>query len=283
MAILIPAGKYVVAVSGGVDSVVLLDHLMQHPEYELIVAHFDHGIRDDSHEDEAFVGSLARHYGLPYESRREDLGAQASEELARTRRYEFLREIARKYDAQLVTAHHADDAVETVAINLMRGTGWRGLAVLDSDILRPLLDMGKQEIITYAKAHNLTWHEDSTNSSDAYLRNRLRRKMIALTDEQKRQVLSLRAHQITSKKAIDEESKKLVGDGPTYSRHFFTHADTQSSIECLRLITKGRLTRPQLGRALLAIKTNRPGAVLEAGNSLRFGFTSRNFWVELVK
>jgi tRNA(Ile)-lysidine synthase len=122
MAILIHPGKYVVAVSGGVDSVVLLDHLAGHPEYELVVAHFDHGIRDDSREDEAFVRSLAEKYNVPFESKREDLGKQASEELARDRRYAFLRSVAGKHNAQIITAHHADDAVETIAINLLRGT-----------------------------------------------------------------------------------------------------------------------------------------------------------------
>jgi tRNA(Ile)-lysidine synthase len=283
MAIVIPAGKYVVAVSGGVDSVVLLDYLVEHPEYELVVAHFDHGIRDDSADDEAFVKTLAQRYGIPFESKREELGKQASEALARERRYAFLHSVAKKYDAIIATAHHSDDAVETVAINLVRGTGWRGLAVLDSEVIRPLLDMGKQEIIAYAKQHNLTWHEDSTNESEVYLRNRLRRKIINLSDDQKRQLLGLRAHQIASKRDIDNEVKRLVGDGPTYSRYFFTHADPQVSIECLRLITMGRLTRPQLGRVLLAVKTSQPGTVLEAGGGLQFGFTSRNFWVELVK
>lgn len=283
MAVLIPAGKYVVAVSGGVDSVILLDYLVKHSEYELVVAHFDHGIRDDSADDEAFVKVLAERYGLPFESKREELGKQASEALARDRRYTFLYSVAKKHDALIATAHHSDDAVETVAINLMRGTGWRGLAVLDSEVIRPLIDMGKQEIIAYAKDHNLTWHEDSTNESDVYLRNRLRRRITSLSDDQKRQILGLRTHQIASKKAIDTEVKKLVGDGPTYSRYFFTNADPQVSIECLRLITMMRLTRPQLSRVLLAVKTNQPGTVLEAGSGLQFGFTSRNFWVELVK
>jgi tRNA(Ile)-lysidine synthase len=283
MVIVIPSGKYVVAVSGGVDSVVLLDHLVEHPEYELIVAHFDHGIRDDSADDEAFVKVLAERYGLLFESKREELGKQASEALARDRRYAFLYSVAKKHDALIVTAHHSDDAVETVAINLMRGTGWRGLAVLDSEVIRPLIDMGKQEIIAYAKEHNLTWREDSTNESDVYLRNRLRHKMVSLSDDQKRQLLGLRAHQIASKRAIDIEVKRLVGDGPTYSRYFFTHVDSQVAIECLRLITMMCLTRPQLSRVLLAVKTNQPGTVFEAGSGLQFGFTSRNFWVELVK
>ena len=283
MSILIHPGTYVVAVSGGVDSVVLLDYMAGHPEYKLIVAHFDHGIRDDSHEDEMFVRSLAEKYGLPFESKREELGKRASEELARCRRYAFLRLVAKKHGALIATAHHADDAVETIAINLIRGTGWRGLAVLDSDIIRPLLDMGKQEILDYATSHNLQWHEDSTNASDTYLRNRIRRKTTDLSADEKQQLLGLRAHQIGLKHQIANEVKGIVGEEPTYSRYMFTHCSQATSIECLRIITQGRLTRPQLNRALLAIKTNLPGTKFEAGNSVIFRFTSRIFEVELIK
>ncbi|MFZ1301261.1 MAG: ATP-binding protein, partial [Candidatus Microsaccharimonas sp.] len=93
-------GTYIVAVSGGVDSVVLLDMLarassrLPSPGPQYIVAHFDHGIRDDSRDDAQFVKHLAETYGLVYESERVELGVGASEELARTKRYEFLRGVA---------------------------------------------------------------------------------------------------------------------------------------------------------------------------------------------
>lgn len=279
----LPAGRYVVAVSGGVDSVVLLHMLAHRPDVELVVAHFDHGIRDDSASDALFVAKLASKYGLPFESRREELGKGVSEDQARTRRYKFLKDVAKKHKAKLVTAHHADDAVETVAINLTRGTGWRGLAVLDSEVVRPLLDMGKQDVLDYAKKHKLQWREDSTNASDAYLRNRIRRKTHGIEDDKKRQILALRNHQLDLKQQIYEEVIRLVGEGPDYSRYFFTHADTKTALECLRYITKARLTRPQLGRVLIAIKTAKPGATYEAGDGVEFRFTSRNFTVKLVK
>ena len=98
--------KYVVAVSGGVDSVVLLDMMSRRGDVDAIVAHFDHGIRDDSLEDRLFVGELASAYGFPYEFKREELGSDASEDLARVQRYAFLREVAKKYDARIMTAHH---------------------------------------------------------------------------------------------------------------------------------------------------------------------------------
>lgn len=286
---LLAPGRYVLAVSGGVDSVVLLNMAVRQASlstagaYELVVAHFDHGIRADSAQDVTFVTELAKKYGLSFESQREELGANASEALARTRRYGFLRTVAKRHTASLVTAHHADDAVETIAINLIRGTGWRGLAVLDSDIIRPLLDLSKQEILAYASKYQLAWREDSTNASDDYLRNRLRRKTEVLTDDDKRQLLGLRVQQVALKQQIDKEVQGLIGKGPDYSRYFFTHLDTVTAIECLRNGTHARLTRPQLIKAFLAIKTARPGAVYQAGDGLQFLFTSRNFKVELIK
>lgn len=282
-------GSYVVAVSGGVDSVVLLDMLVQQASlsgadvYELVVAHFDHGIREDSYQDASFVANLAKKYGLTFETKREELGVGTSEELARTRRYRFLRAVAKQREANLVTAHHSDDSIETMAINLVRGTGWRGLAVLDSDIIRPLLPITKQTILTYATKHKLAWHEDSTNASDDYLRNRIRHKTNALSDGNKQRLLGLRSRQIVLKAQIDNEVSRLVDDGPQYSRYFFSQLDQAVAIECLRYATQARLTRPQLAQTQLAIKTARPHTVYQAGGGMQFSFTSRNFVIELIK
>lgn len=269
--------KYIVAVSGGVDSVVLLDIMRRVPGHEIIVAHFDHGIRDDSSADADFVRSLAGSHGYHFETHREELGASASEALARERRYLFLRNLAKKHEAKIVTAHHLDDLVETVAINVQRGTGWRGLAALDSEIMRPLIDMPKHDLIAYAKGHGLEWREDSTNESDVYLRNRIRRKAATVAHDHKRQLRALHSHQKALKKEIEEEARMLVGDGPEYSRYFFTHAPSIVAIECLRAVTEAKLTRPQLLRALLAVKTAAAGSVYEAGSGVKINFTTRHF------
>ncbi|MEI7539306.1 MAG: tRNA lysidine(34) synthetase TilS [Candidatus Saccharibacteria bacterium] len=276
-------GRYVLAVSGGVDSVVLLDMLSRQSGLELVVAHFDHGIRGDSVQDAVFVSDLAKKYNLPFETRREELGINANEETARDRRYDFLRSVAKKHDAKLITAHHADDVIETIVINLSRGTGWRGLAVLDSDIIRPLTNLTKVEVINYANEHNLTWHEDSTNSSDVYLRNRIRSKLVDFDSDKKSQLLGLWAEQKSLKRSIDGEVTRLVGDGPVYSRYFFTCIDQSTGVECLRYIVGARLTRPQLIRALFAIKTMLSGKTFQAGDGVSFRFAYRNFMVELIK
>lgn len=274
---------YIVAVSGGVDSVVLLDMLVKKGEQTIIVAHFDHGIRDNSSDDAAFVEALAKKYNLRFESRREELGPLASEDLARTRRYTFLRYLSTRYSGRVVTAHHGDDIVETVAINFTRGTGWRGLAVLDADIDRPLLDYTKSELIIYADTHGLIWREDSTNAGDRYLRNRLRHKTSALEPKIKREILALRMQQIETKQHIEKGVLELVGTGPSYSRYFFMHIPVKVAVECLRQVVEGRLTRPQLERLLLAVKTAKPKSSFVAGSGVTINFTTRNFSLSLLK
>jgi tRNA(Ile)-lysidine synthase len=302
---------FVVAVSGGVDSVVLLDMLAKgnHALYglqgeerfleftskntaeglvppnkeQLVVAHFDHGIRQESADDARFVEQLAKTYGLQFESKREELGASASEELARDRRYAFLRDVAKRHTAKIMTAHHADDAIETIAINLTRGTGWRGLAVLDSlDILRPLLGVTKAELIDYAKQNNLDWREDATNSDTTYLRNDIRQKLIALDEQQKELLRLYRDRQVFLRRKVDTEVNTLINVSP-YRRHLFIALPAGMAQELLRGVlvreTGQGLTRPGLERALLAIKTIRPGKIYEAGDGIILKFTRTNFVV----
>lgn len=271
--------KYIVAVSGGVDSVALLDMMHRAGGAELIVAHFDHGIRPESIEDAEFVRQLADSYGLPFEHKREVLGESASEELARKRRHAFLEEIAKKHAAKIVTAHHLDDLVETLAINAQRGTGWRGVAAFGKPIARPLLSMEKSDLIDYATRRNLQWRDDRSNASDAYLRNRIRKKTTTLSEATKRELHALQATQSQLRREIDVEVANLIGRGPDYSRYVITHISIPAAIECLRAITKRRLTRPQLERLLHAIKTAPSGAKFEAGMGVTAQFSTRYFRV----
>lgn len=185
---------YVVAVSGGVDSVALLGMLVTKnlqssvfsSQPRFIVAHFDHGIRERSGDDAQFVADLSAKYGLEFELGRANLGPDASEEAARTARYNFLRQCCNKHDAAgVITAHHKDDLIETALINLIRGTSWRGLSSLELssnvfgiNLHRPLINISKKEILRYAEAHGLQWVEDVTNQNLDYLRNYVRRTLI---------------------------------------------------------------------------------------------------------
>lgn len=277
--------KYLIAVSGGVDSVVLLDMLAKKHE-NILVAHFDHGIREDSKEDAIFVRQLAVKYGVKFFTKREELGANASEEKARRARYKFLRELSEKQNATIVTAHHLDDVVETIIINMARGTGWRGLAVLNAeDIYRPLINFKKQEIINYAKQNNLKWREDSTNSLNVYMRNIVRHK-IDLSNEQKNELQILHQEQIRLAEEIKSEVTSLlksIKNDNKISRYFINSIDQASAYEIIRELTKGELTPNQIDSVINAIKTQRNGTIFEASKNIKIHFTTRFFTLELIK
>lgn len=263
MQVNLPAGKYVVAVSGGVDSVVLLHVLVQkqsdsqivrlsdsqaagepdsktirlsdNKTIRLVVAHYDHGIREDSAEDRKLVQELAAEYGLPFEYAEGKLGAAASEAVAREARYAFLRQVREKYGADaILTAHHQDDVLETAILNLLRGLSRRGFASLRStdEIKRPLLNAPKEELLRYAEREGLRWREDSTNTDPKYLRNYVRLKILPRFAEADREALLglvqrmaqvngeldkeldeyLRAHSLSSQRRLGS-SQKVSAEG----------------------------------------------------------------------
>lgn len=206
--ILPKSGSYVVAVSGGADSAALLHALHGQPGLKLIVAHFDHGIREDSGEDRAFVQRLAGGYSLPFVYDEGQLGPGAGEAAARAARYGFLRKTQTAASAQaIITAHHQDDVLETAIINLLRGTGRKGLSSLSNrpDMLRPLLGVAKHDLITYGEANGLTWREDSTNQDTNYLRNYVRHRLLprfAVKDRAK--LVSILTRSAMTNQALDD-------------------------------------------------------------------------------
>ena len=186
--------KKILAVSGGIDSVVMLHIFRDDPD--VIVAHFDHGIRPNSSDDCVFAEKLAYSYGRPFFTKHAKLGADCSEETARKARYDFLKQLAVEQNGQIYTAHHRDDLVESVAINILRGTGWRGLAPLNNpEVVRPLLEMTKKDIYEYAAEHKLSFRQDQTNSDESYLRNRIRFSLQSVSDEAKNRLADLAMRQ----------------------------------------------------------------------------------------
>lgn len=276
----------VVAVSGGVDSVVLLHKLLGVGD-KLVVAHVDHGIRDDSGDDARFVEGLAKLYGLEFEDLKLSLGPNASEDLARQKRYDFLLDVAKRHNGILVTAHHGDDLVETVVINLRRGTGWRGLAVMNrGNVERPLVGLSKDQIYEYALLNNLEYVEDKTNRDLRYLRNKIRSQLKSrLNDSMRAEFLELRNHQIALRGQIQVEVEGL-NEALFSSRHFFTQVPSEVALEILGCVMYGaagvRPVKAQLESALIAIKTAKTGSVTHVGNGILLRFTSRVFSVEML-
>lgn len=214
MKIDLPSGKYIVAVSGGVDSVALLDILAKQKGLDLVIAHFDHGTRPDIYKDVELVESLAEKYDLDFVGAGAELGEDVSEEHAREARYDFLISVMQDEEADgIITAHHRDDNLETIIFNLLRGTGRKGLTSLGSrqKIFRPLLDTDKSELIEYATKHKLGWNEDSTNKNTDYARNWIRLNLIPkLSAAQKKQLLQLHEKQKPDNQEIDSIIEKLV-------------------------------------------------------------------------
>ena len=230
--------KLVVAVSGGVDSIVMLDILATRGEDDLIVAHVDHGIRADSQLDDSFVRSVAEHRGLTYVSTQLQLGQNASEETARRTRHNWLHEIRIAHQADAIaTAHHQDDIIETIFINLIRGTGWRGLCSLreTKHYKRPLLGMSKTDIVRYAIDHDLKWSEDSTNDDMKFLRNRLRHGAVArMTQSEKKLLRSLYDAQVELRQQIAVEIDRLDIKHAELPRELLTSVDRSVGREILR-------------------------------------------------
>lgn len=175
-------GEAIVAVSGGADSVALLDLLHELAAdcgLTLAVAHADHGIQAVSRSVGLAVRELAERYGLPFEFGELELGPGASETVARRARYRWLREVQRRRGARyLVTAHHQDDQVETVLLRALRGSGLAGLAGIPArsrgGLVRPLLPFAKSDLAEYAAARRLPVHDDPANRDPRHTRSWVR-------------------------------------------------------------------------------------------------------------
>jgi tRNA(Ile)-lysidine synthase len=267
----VPAGKYVVAVSGGVDSIALLHLLARQPGLQLTVAHYDHGIRPDSLIDRKLVQLTAKQYGLPFVYHTGKLGSRASEAFARQKRYEFLHQVRRASGAAaIITAHHQDDLLETAILNLLRGTGRRGLSSLKSTdvVKRPLLHVPKQELLRYAAEQGLVWREDSTNADDRYLRNYIRHRLLPRFAEADREALLAILQKAHAHNAVlsAELAAYLHMQPQTHSldRHQFIllpHAVAREVLaEWLLLRGDVALSRPLLERLVVAAKTGRSGS-----------------------
>ncbi len=186
----------ILAVSGGADSMALLHGAARLVEtdarqWRMTVAHLDHGLRPDSADDASFVADAATALRLPCELRRTDVGALARaegrslEDAGREARYRFLGEIAPD-GALIATAHTADDAAETVLLNLLRGSGLagaRGMPARRGRIVRPLLTQRRALLRSLLDAAGIAYRLDPSNEDPAYLRNRVRGELLPLLED----------------------------------------------------------------------------------------------------
>ncbi len=185
--------KVILALSGGIDSIVLADLLLK-AKVEFVAAHCNFHLRgEESDGDEKFVREFAEKYGIQCFVKHFDTEKYASENgisiemAARDLRYAWFEELRQHlgYD-KIAVAHHADDQAETFFINLLRGAGLNGLKGMkpqNGAIIRPLLWASREQIRQYAVESQITWHEDHTNAESVYLRNKIRNQLLPTFDE----------------------------------------------------------------------------------------------------
>lgn len=191
--------KLLIAVSGGVDSIVLA-HLCKMSKMEFSIAHCNFNLRgEESDADEAFVKDLAENMEVPFFTQSfntlkfaENAGISI-QMAARELRYNWFEELSNSMEFDYtLTAHHANDNLETFLINLIRGTGPEGLQGIKDkhrQLIRPLINFSRSEIEEFANTESLKWREDSSNASDKYMRNRIRHHMVPLMQELNPQLL----------------------------------------------------------------------------------------------
>lgn len=186
-----PGETVVVALSGGADSVALLDALHEtgrRQGFRVVAAHLDHGLRSSSATDAAFCRNLCGRFGVPLHVGTADVRGRAArdgaglEAAAREERYAFLHLVAESETASAIAlAHTRDDQAETFLLRLLRGAGSAGLGAMRmraGRLIRPLLEVGRQEVLEHLRAHGLEWREDETNADMRFARNRVRHELL---------------------------------------------------------------------------------------------------------
>lgn len=291
-------GHYIVAVSGGVDSMVLMHlisglHNTKGNGLSFTVAHFDHGIREESHLDRILTAEEATRLHLPFIYEETQLGPNASEEEARLARYEFLKKVQEHTNARaILTAHHYDDVIETAVLNIYRGTGRKGMTSLASrdGIIRPLINVSKSKLRDYALANDLTWHEDGTNIDQKYRRNYIRHSVLSRmkqnspADYKKLSKLIKRQYQINQ--AIDNQLDIILHSQP--SRRTISRQDvislpyvvaTELVAQWLRQNGKRDFNRWLIDRVTVSIRTSRSNTefLVDYRSKISFGLKTADF------
>lgn len=281
-------GEALVAVSGGTDSVALLDllaTLATEIGLTLVVAHVDHGIQPRSGNVAEGVKNLAKQYGLPFESVELGLGPDTTETAARRARYAWLRDVQQRRGAKyLVTAHHKDDQVETVLLRALRGSAPAGLAGIRQKsrggLVRPLLPFARVELAEYVAQRGLAVHDDPANRDPRHVRSWIRVDLLPrLVERFGPRVLNdlgdLRQHAARDTRAWDRalelvpELKLEVQEGQfAVARQVLGDYDNALAVALLRAAARraGYVLGPTRARRLLALARRPSGRRLPLGD-----------------
>ena len=279
-------GLLLAAVSGGADSVCLLAALMMLREkygFTVAAAHYNHKLRgNESDRDQQFVEQLCRDKGVTLYLGSADVAAFAGEnrlgieEAARCLRYAFLSETAKKIGAsRIVTAHTADDNAETVIFNLTRGTGLGGLGGIPpvrDDIIRPMLTVSREEVLSFLSGHALSFVEDSSNALEQYSRNRIRHRVIPVLKELNPRLtdsISGAASRIREDEAfLSELANRFIEENVTVVSEGIRSLDAQSlstlprpvAARVIRLLASARLSSAHVAAVLDLARSDTAGS-----------------------
>ncbi|MGJ8745452.1 tRNA lysidine(34) synthetase TilS [Polaribacter sp.] len=234
--------KILIAISGGVDSVVLA-HLFSELNYTISLAHCNFNLRGkESDLDEHSVKELAKNLNITcfvtsFETAKfAQKNKQSTQIAARNLRYNWFQKLIKEHQYNYVlTAHHADDNLETFLINLTRGTGLKGftgIPAINGNIVRPLLNFSRQEIVNFAQKNKIHWREDASNASTKYIRNKIRHQVIPVLKEINPNLLATFSNTIENL----QESELIINDKMSeVSNDVFQKLDSSSSINISRI------------------------------------------------
>ncbi len=268
--------KLLLAVSGGIDSIVLLDllsRLKEEYKLQIIVAHLNHNLRGKSSlADADFVKKITLRKNLNFKSKtlRKNIflnknGLKSNlQEKARIARYQFFLQIAKKHQIRkILTAHQADDQVETFLMRLIRGAGVEGLKgielirPLEEDekvfLIRPLLPFSREEILQYAKEKKLKWKEDKTNQETDYLRNQIRHFLISKMKKMNPRVVQSISNTIST---LQEENEWIDNYLQSISRKEITFSSKSTRVNLKWLKNQSRPIRYRIYKTLLQKNLN---------------------------
>jgi len=281
-------GEAIVAVSGGPDSVALLDVMNgvgQDLRLSLVVAHADHGIASDSRTVGLSVKTLAEKYGVPFELTELNLGPDATETAARRARYAWLRDVQKRRGAKyIVTAHHEDDQIETIVLRGLRGSAPAGLAGIAArgrgGLVRPLLPFTRGELLAFVGARGLPVYDDPANRDPRHLRSWVRTTLLPLLNERlgprlRSDVLAQGRHAASDRRAWDrmldlipELALSVQGASFTVARASVCGYDNALSVALLRAAARrvGFVLGPTRARQLVAFAQRPSGRRLPLGD-----------------
>ena len=233
--------KLLIAISGGIDSVVLT-HLLSELNFDISLAHCNFQLRENESDlDEDFVRNLSQKtsnqiFTIKFDTEKFASTNKLSTQIAaRELRYNWFEEIIKKHHFDYVlTAHHADDNLETFLINLTRGTGldgFTGIPKINGNIVRPLLAFSREEILAHAKFNHINWREDKSNASTKYIRNKIRHQVVPALKEINPNLLETFAK--TSEHL--QESKQIIEDRIHHISSEVIKSDFSRSIEIKKL------------------------------------------------